>query len=916
MLVGRKDERAAIDATLDRATGGRSSVLVLRGEPGIGKSALLGYAWDNASTLTRLRAKGIESESEIAFSGLLDLLRPVVDSIDRLPEPQRASLSGALALSPAMPGDRFTIYAACLGLLAIAAEAGPLAVVIDDLQWLDPPSAEALLFAGRRLEAEGVAMFITLRTGEGDWDLSTFEALDLSGLTTDEAVELIHRQAPHPVDPGVAERLATETRGNPLALTEIVRSFDPEALAGGNGIATPISPGPTLQKALARRTVGLPTETREALALAAASDTGAMEEITAALDALGKHRSDLDPAEDMGIFAITDGTLEFSHPLLRSAIYHQAPTKLRRSLHAALATVVERQDRRAWHLAVSAESPDETIAEALEEAATDASARSGYAAAAAALEKAARLSPEDEDRARRLHSAAVTYHLGGRFGHPLELLQEAEASTSDPVLRAQIHHLQGKILTLSGDPFTAAELLEARGDALVSEDPEKACLMLADASFAFHFTSRVERGIATARRAYAIAQEGPLEVWAGLNLAAAVLLRNGSAEARDLFEKYRPALDLVPPPDVWSIKAFVAQASGWAGEYDEADRLLEEAVTGARMAGAPAPLPYALAVACEVRYRMGDWARAFADGTEGARLGYETGQEAMAACNLITVGRIHAARGQVEDAHRTASEALQLTERLRTESLRVYIASFEGLLDLGMGNVREAVEELELARQLGASSGLANPEVVHLWADLVDAYLMAGLTEEAEETTVEIERYAAGGTLLTNAFAARCRAMLSEDPETYFERALRYHEDAFNPYEKARTLLVYGERQRRGGNKKDARVRLREARRIFRSLGAAPWIRRADSELAATGEKVGRPPAQGGTRLTPQELQVALAVADGATNREAAAALFLSPKTVEFHLSNVYSKLGLRSRVELATRVAEGGLAGLDPAQT
>lgn len=910
MLLGRTKELARIDEVLAEAAAGHSSALVVRGEAGVGKTSLLAYASAEAASTLRLRARGIESESEIAFSGLLDLLRPVVDLMESLPGPQYAALAGALAMGPPVGGDRFTIYAACLGLLASAAERSPVTVLVDDLQWLDPSSSEALLFAARRFEAEEIAMIFTVREGERDLDIAGLDELMLPGLDAGDARLLLEAHTVGPISPAVADLLIKETRGNPLALNEVVRVLKPEHLSGKRALELPLPVGPSLEKALLARIEGFPRETRQVLLVAAASDNGAMDEVVAALKDLDLDRDALDAAEEVGIVRIDDGRLAFDHPLMRSAVYHGAAIAERRRCHRALADSILRADRRAWQLAAASDVPDEEIAVALEEAASDASARGGYAAAAAALEKAARLTPDDVARARRLLAAASSYYLAGRSAHPLELLEEALAFSSDSILRADIQHVRGTVLFLSGAPFVAADLLASEAEAIAAASPDKAVLMLADASFAYHFTSRVPLGVGTAQRAFDLAPEGPLRAAAGLNLAAAILLEGRLEESSLLFERYIPAVDMMPPPMVWRSKAFVAQSIAWLGEYERAQALVDSSISSVRLAGAPAPLPYALAVDCEVRYRTGDWARAYASGTEGARLGFETGQEAMAACNLITVGRIYAARGQAEEALATGAQALELTDRLRTESLRVYIASFLGLLELTRGRAESAVEHLETARRTGSASGLKNPDVVHFWADLVEALLQAGRLEEARKTSEQLASYAEmSGSALTRAFAARCRGLLDDTFEPGFQEALQHHELSANPYEKARTLLLYGERLRRSNRRAEARERLRAARTIFAGLEATPWAQRAEAELAATGERLQRAAPTGSVRLTPQELQVALAVAAGATNREAASALFLSPKTIEFHLSNVYSKLGIRSRSALAARVAEGALA-------
>ena len=910
MLLGRAVELARIDEVLDEARRGRSHALIVRGEAGVGKTALLRHAYDQADGALRLSARGIETESEIAFAGLADLLRPLTDLIQTLPDPQAAALAGALAIGPPVAGDRFTICTACLGVLAAAAETSPVAVVVDDLQWLDPPSTEALLFVARRVEAEGIAMVFSVREGEGGLDTSGLEELVLGGLDEDAARRLLTERTSVRLAPEVARALIKETRGNPLALIELLRVLEPAELSGRRALPAPLPVGPRLEAALVRRIEGLPDPARAALLVAAASDTGAMDEIAAALVALRIPRLALDVAEEAGVAVISDGRLEFGHPLMRSAVYHGASMPERRKAHHALAHAIARPDRRAWQLAAAADTPDESVAQALEEAAAEASARSGYAAAAAALEKAARLTPSEPERARRLLAAAASFHLAGRSAQASELLEEALVFAIDPLLRAEIQHLRGTVLLLSGGPSLAADLLTHEADMIAASAADKAALMLGDAAFAYQLTARVAQSRKAAQQGFEIASRGPVKAMAGIYLAAALVLDGELEEASHLLDGCLPGLDSIEPPAVWQVKAFVSQTSGWMGRYDLAEDLVHDSVVAARLAGAPAPLPYALAVSCEVHYRTGDWTRALADGTEGARLGMETGQEPMAACNLITVGRIYAARGQAEDALATATRATEMTERLGTESLRVYIQSLLGLLEIGLGRGEAAVAHLEKARAAADASGLKNPDVVHFWGDLVEAYLLTGRPTDAWDVTVELERRAkAAGGALALAVAERCCGMLKDEFEAHLQGALRYHETSANPFEKGRTHLAYGERLRRANRRVDARPHLHAARKLFEGLGAAPWIKRAERELKATGERVARSPEAQPVELTPQEFQVALAVAGGATNRAAAASLFLSPKTVEFHLSNVYSKLGLRSRAELAARAARGDIS-------
>jgi hypothetical protein len=407
MLVGRGDERTRLDNLIAQARHGESAALIVHGEPGIGKTSLLEYALAGATGFRVLRARPLEVESELAFAGLSELLRPILHLLDRIPSPQTAALSGALALGPPVPGDRFAVAAATLSLLATAAEDCPVLVVVDDAQWLDTPSREALLFAGRRLGSEGVLLLLGMR--DRKWISSSgLEGLELNGLSATEAAV--------PIEGLVRNRLVTETRGNPLAILEAVASLTDAELLGRTPITHPLAVGASLERAFAQQLDGLPRDTRAALLIAAPSDTGSSVEIIRALDQAGLSPAALEAAERLGMIAFVGGRFEFRHPLVRSAAYHLHDPVERRAAHRALATAVgvKAVERTAWHLAAASVGPDEKVAALLEKSATHAFAHNAYAAAASAFETAAVLSPRDEDRVRRMMGAGRALWLGGR----------------------------------------------------------------------------------------------------------------------------------------------------------------------------------------------------------------------------------------------------------------------------------------------------------------------------------------------------------------------------------------------------------------------------------------------------------------------------------------------------------------------
>src|SRR4051812_25988009 len=437
MLLDREVERARIDALLDGARNGTSGTLVLCGEPGIGKSALLAWAVERATGFRVLRAKGVESEADLAFSALYELTRPILDHLERLSPPQAAALRGALALAPTSGIDRFSVYAATLGLLAAAAEEHPLLCVIDDAHWLDPASADAVLFAARRLEEEGIAVLIAARADEEQRFLAAgLPTLDVVGLDEQVARDLLASTVDHRLPAGLAERLVTATGGNPLALLELPSVLTRSQLAGRSPIETPLLAGASVERAYRGRLEPLPAATRRALLVAAASDGSELRAIAAATRADGGIEA-LEAAELAGLITLGADRLEFRHPLVRAAVYSSATPPERRAAHRALGEALtgERDaDRRAWHLAAAAMEPDEEVAAALERSAHSARRRGGPAEDARALERAARLTPDPDVRARRLLDAARALRASGNPGHAIDLLEQTLELTADPAL--------------------------------------------------------------------------------------------------------------------------------------------------------------------------------------------------------------------------------------------------------------------------------------------------------------------------------------------------------------------------------------------------------------------------------------------------------------------------------------------------
>jgi DNA-binding CsgD family transcriptional regulator len=919
MLLGRQAECGRLDRLLADARAGHSGVLLIRGEAGIGKSALLDYARQQAADLNVLRCRGVESESELAFSALADVFRPVLNRLSSIPEPQADALAAALALGPPGGGARFAACAATLSLLAAAAEESPLLVTIDDAQWLDPSSAEALLFAARRLDAEGIVLLFAARTGEAPMlERAHLPQLVLSGLDREAAAALLAGRN-GPVAPPVVDRLLAATAGNPLALLEIPSLLSAAQLAGTEPLGDELPTAPAVEQAFLRHVEELPERSQEALLVAAASESGDPVEIAQALLALGLDPRELDAAEEAGLLSVAAGRLAFRHPLLRAAVYHVASTGARQAAHRALAQTAAGElhaARRAWHLAAAAPAHDEAAASALEEAAVEARRRGGRAEAASAFERAALLSPDESEKARLLHEAAHDAWLAGGPDKALELLDAALACARDPVTRARIQHLRAGIELWGGSPMSAQALLSEEATAIEDLEPARAARMLTDAAWACFVNAEIDAGVETAERACALAERAGVdaETLAKAVLGIGLVLSGEPRKAMPLFAGYVALLEN-PETETAIDKAFRpdGQVLTWFEQYERARQSLTRTIESARRQTALGVLSYPLAVLSDLDFRTGNWAAAYAGASEAVRIADETEQETMVAFSLGCLARIEAARGDEDDCRRHAQRALALAYG-RIGAVVASASAALGLLELGLGRPDEAIVHLEEIARLAAAHGLREPAVVQWAPDLVEAFVRAGREDDAARELASFARLA-NETERTWALAttSRCRGLLAPDDafEAEFEQALELHGRTSAPFELARTQLCLGERLRRARKRAEAREPLRSALETFERLGATPWAERSRVELAATGETARRRDPYAAEQLTPQELQVALIVAQGATNKEAGAALFLSPKTIETHLGRVYRKLGVRSRTELAHLLAsEGALEG------
>ena len=918
MLTGRSRECAQIEALLDGARHGTSGVLVVRGEAGTGKTALLEHAQKCAGGMTVLVAAGARLESGLAFASLADLLRPLLAELDEIPAPQAAALMGALALGPPVAGDRFTIYAATLSLLGVCADHRPLVALVDDSGLLDASSAEALVFAARRLDAEAVALIMAVREADPSSLLDAgLPELVLGGLDAAAARELLVGAAGvDEIADNVLDALLAATGGNPLALIELRGLIPRTQLSGVEPLALPLPAG-SVEGVYRAEISRLPSDVRRAVVLASASESEEMGTISRACAALNLGPDALDRAIAAGVLVPEANSLRFRHPLLRDAVYRLASVAQRRAAHRVLAAqLVAPADaaRRAWHLAASAPAPDEDVAAALEEAALGARLRGAHAVAASAFERAARLTPEAEDRARRLLHAAGDRQVEGDLDAAVLLLDEALVMTRDELVAADIHRLRGRAEMLQGAPMSAHALLVVEARRIESSDPERAAEMLVEAAGACLMTWTLDEAERTARLAGTAAERagGEVALAAAAMLGHALVLRRESGAA-ELLARAAPLVEGESAIRLAHVVPSLVLPLIWLEQYERAASYLTRAVDEARALSAPSALPQLLGFRSGLDFRMGRWGSAYADAGESARLAIETGQVSESAHGLVCLIRVEAAMGRDVECAGHAEQALNLADRFGIDSVRLHTQSALARLDLARGRLDDAVARLRDVAVAMDDHGVREPSVLLYEPDLIEALARSGRGAAAAEA---FERFTDRATLAgTVATAARCAGIIRGDPDD-FERAIEAHERVPQPFERARTELAYGEHLRRARRIADARPRLATALDVFTRLGAEPWAERARAELQASG---GTSAVSEGAfaELTAQELQVALKVAEGATNREAGAALFLSHKTVETHLSRAYRKLGVRSRAELArvfasqealTGAATGGL--------
>jgi len=918
MLVGRRAEQQAIDRLGAAARLGTSGVLAVRGEAGVGKTALLDDAVARLDGMRVLRATGHEAEREIPFAALLQLLRPALGALDGIPPMQADAVATALALPHAAARrgdvrDRFTIGAAVLSLVCRYAEDGPVAVVVDDLHLVDAPSANALVFAARRLSADPVVALLGARSPEGDDVIAGLPVLTLGGVDLESARTLLGHATGQGIPDDQVRLLHRATDGNPLAMLEL-RAADVdvvESLETGLPLRVPRA----VIEAFGRRLAGVDEECRAALLVAAVCGAD-LRFVAAACSRYGVDVGRLDAAEDLELVTVHDGRVSFRHPLLRAAVYSGASAHARREAHRAAAHAASPGDvdRRAWHLSEATSQPDAAVAALLAEAGEHAVARGAYAVASGAFERSARLTPETGRQAGRLLDAADMAWRAGNGERAVALLDErarsADAGPRDDVGPGADDtreiELRASVAARSGSLREALDILLRAAERTTS--PDVATVALADAVHATYYLGDARTAWALAERIATLRPRvrSPRAHALGLmasGMAKTLAGRGGADEIRAAVPLLESDPDLGHDPRrlSWLMLAplYLRDATSGAGLRELVDEVRGDAGIGAL----PALLFH---VAVDQATSTASWVRAEANFAEAIRLAIDTGQATELAMSLAGLARLDARAGRPDACRSHGEEARVLCAQRGIHVGEVWVRHAFGDLELSLGRPQTAADhfaELDaLLERLGLDDVDLSPGPEH-----ADALVRVGRRAEATGVVASYRtRALAKGQPWARARADRATGVVSADDEydRWFESALAWHAQTIDGFEHARTCLAYGERLRREGRRIDARGQLRSAFDEFDEFGASVWRDRAAAELTATGEHVRATDDDGIAHLTAQELQVSVLLAEGRTTREAAAALFLSPKTIEYHLRKVYTKLGISTRTELADVLA------------
>lgn len=912
-LVGRRWERTTLDDMVTAVAGGRSAALVLRGEAGIGKTALLDYVGDHAPGCQVVRIAGIEAEAELAFGGLHRLCEPFREHFDRLPVPQRSALETAFGLSAGTPADRFLVGLAVLSLLAEAAARQPVVCLIDDAQWLDRISAQILSFVGRRLLAERVVLLFAVREPVVGDALTDLPALRIEGLGDHDARTLLARGCPGRVDDRVLDRILAESQGNPLALLELPREVTAAQLAVAADGLDDHSLAGQIEQGFRRRLGSLSSEAQLLVLLAAADPVGDVALLRRAATQL-----DIDivaaGAEAQAGDLLTVGTMvRFRHPLVRSAAYRSATTSQRRHVHRALAEATDPEhdpDRRTWHLASAAGHPDEEVASALELAAARARARGGAAAAAAFLDRAAELTPDPHRRGSRALAAAQAKSEAGEFGEALELLDDLATLPLNKREHALAELVRGRSLFAFRSASAGLPSLLAAAKQLEPVDRGLATETYRDAFYAALTAGRLPDEVGVEQVAAAIlAMRRPTDpacsdlLLDGVSRITVAGYAQGAPLVHRALAAYRTG-EFSPADGLgWLPLACRLAHNTW--EFDAWSTLSARLVELAVDAGALAVLPSALLLRLSNRVYAGDLAASDALVAQAATLGEVTGSSFFAHYGAVVV---EPWRGD-ETRTRQAIDLITSDPLLRGEGKALTATEWAAaVLYNGLGRYDEALAAARRGSAYPQELGLSTWSMV----EMVEAAARLGLPAEAAEAVRHIEDMAAvSGTDWVRGTAAYVSALVADGPvaEQRYRDAIELLERTGVRMLTARAYLVYGEWLRSEQRRVEARERLRQAYTLLSDLGADGFAERARRELAAAGaatsaRATGRRVVDAAS-LTAQEMQIARLAADGLTNSEIGAQLFISAHTVEWHLRKVFGKLGIRSRRHIAAKLGK-----------
>jgi len=906
-LLGRTRECAQLDVLIADVRRGESRSLVLRGEPGIGKTALLDYLIEAASDLRTVRALGVESEMELAYAGLHQLCSPLLDRLERIPAPQRQALEIVFGLSAGAAPDRFLVAMAVLSLVSEVAEAQPLLCVVDDAQWLDHASALTLAFVARRLLAEPVGIVFAAR--EPSDELQHLTELDVPGLRDDEARALLGSAIRVVLDERVRDRIVAETHGNPLALLELPRGLTPGQLAGGFGLPRVQPLSTQIEQGFVRRLDDLSDDARRVLLAAAAEPVGDPLVLMRACERLGIAISAAD-AETDGLLTFGE-RVTFRHPLVRSAVYRTAPMSEKRAVHMALAEATDRNadpDRRAWHLAAAAAGPDEHVAVELEHSAARAQARGGLAAAAAFLERAVALSQDPTERAERALAAAEASLEAGALDAAMTLVVTAEAEALDQLQGARVLLVRARIAFASRRRSDAFPLLLT-----AAQDLEAVDLMLARTSYlealhaALHAGRFASGGVVKVSEATLAGPPAPDPprpsdlLLDGLAIRFTQGYAAGAPILRQALSAFRREKLLPMQEARWLWLACRVASDLWDDETEAV--LCARGLERARKSGALAAVPFALSNQASIGAMFGELDSAAVLVGELETVSEATGIIPPPEGALW----VAALRGREAEApeviDRTASEALSRGEGLAsaiTDCPRAILFNGLGRYDAALAAVRHAGE---YPSELGSPTRAV--------AELIEAAARTGNQELAEAALERLTTTTrASGTDWALGIGARSHALLTGGTTAerlYQEAIARLSQTRLVP-ELARAHLVYGEWLRREQRRVDARSELRAAHERFSVMGMEAFAERARKELLATGERARKRTLETRDDLTAQERQIAELARDGLSNPEIGSRLFLSPRTVEWHLRKVFGKLGIRSRHELADALVRSEL--------